>query len=271
VVALATLVPDVAASAPPSPRPTPAVHVRAPTTQNHYVSNLHGDVEAPRAVGFNVFDTGTSAEQLAALPQGVRALVWVGQKCPTPADAAFRATVQRLSTSTKVFGYYLSDEPHIADCPGGAKALAGRASFVRAASRDTQASFIVLSRVEDYVAFRPTVSRVSLVGLDPYPCSIAHPTCPPTLIDEKVDAAVASFARSRIVPVYQAFGQDAADSHYYTLPTAAAMSTMIAHWRILVPSPLMDYTYGWGHQGSSNPTLVDSTALQDVFRDYFTG
>ncbi|HET9828699.1 MAG TPA: hypothetical protein VFQ11_09345 [Nocardioidaceae bacterium] len=269
LVAVAIVVPAAAAPAQVAPTVSPAVVLPGPTTGNHFVTNLHGEVQAPRSVGFTIFDTGASVEQIAALPQGIRALVWLGQKCPTPADAAFRATVQRLATNPKVFGYYLSDEPHVADCPGGATALASRASFVRAASAGTQVSFIVLSRVEDYVAFRPTVSRVSLVGLDPYPCSVAHPTCAPSLIDEKVNAAVASFARSRIVPVYQAFGQSATASPYYNLPTTAQMSTMLARWTALVPSPAMDYTYGWGHQGSSNPTLIDSAALQGVLRSYF--
>jgi hypothetical protein len=262
VVVATTTLPTTGASA----RTTAA----APVTGNHFVTNLHGAVSGPRGVGFNVFDTGSSAGQINALPSGVRALVWLGQKCPTPADDTFRSTVRRLSTNPKVFGYYLSDEPHIADCPGGPKALATRATFIYNLTDGRQRSFIVLSKAEDYAAFRPGVTHVGLVGLDPYPCSTAHPTCDTDKIDEKVNLALSSgIARSSIVPVYQAFGQTAADSHYYNLPTAAQMRTMLGRWAALVPHPVMDYTYGWGHQSSANPTLVDSPSLQTVFRSVF--
>ena len=43
---------------------------------------------------------------------------------------------------------------------------------------------------------------------------------------------------------------------------------MLARWAALLPNPPMDYTYGWGHQSSSNPTLADSAPLQGVFDGY---
>jgi hypothetical protein len=49
------------------------------------------------------------------------------------------------------------------------------------------------------------------------------------------------------------------------------MRDMLARWARLVPHPPMDYTYGWRNQGSANPTLVDSPALQQVLKDYFAG
>ena len=230
----------------------------APTTGLHLVTNLHGAVDGPRKVGFTLFDTGSSLSAVQALPAGVKAMVWLGQKCPTPATAEFRSTVSKLASSGKVYGYYLSDEPHIADCPQGPAGLASRAAYVDQVSGGRQKTFIVLSKAEDYRPFRPAASGVSMVGLDPYPCSVAHPDCQPSKIDEKVNLALTSIRRSKLVPVYQGFGQTAADSHYYNLPTASQMRTMLEHWTALLPSPPMDYTYGWGHQSSSNPTLVDS-------------
>jgi hypothetical protein len=242
----------------------------APVAAHHFVTNLHGAVAGPRSVGFDVFDTGSSSAQVDALPHGVRALVWLGQKCPTPVDAAFRSTVRRLAADPKVFGYYLSDEPHVADCPGGPSALAGRAAYVATASHGLQRSFVVLSKSEDYTAFRTAVTHVDLVGLDPYPCSTANPTCDLDKIAEKVNLAIGSgIPRSRIVPVYQGFGQAAADSHYYNLPTATQMRAMLRRWAAVVPKPALDYTYGWGHQGSANPTLVDSAPLRGVLREAF--
>jgi hypothetical protein len=233
----------------------------APATK-HFITNLHGST-APRALGYTVFDTGPSG--VASLPSGVQGLVWLGQKCPTPADATFRATVDRLAANPRVFGYYLSDEPHISACPRGPAALASRADYIRYRSRGTQKSFIVLSKIADYKPFRPAASHVDLVGLDPYPCSTASPTCPVTKIREKVTAARgAGIPLGAIVPVFQTFGQQNIAGGYYRLPTATQMQAMLAEWRRLVPTPVMDYSYGWGHQSSSNPTLVDSRSLQRV-------
>ncbi|NUQ31643.1 MAG: hypothetical protein HOP99_02270 [Dermatophilaceae bacterium] len=233
----------------------------SPTTR-HFISNLRGST-APKALGYNVFDT--SASGVATLPAGVQGLVWLGQKCPTSADATFRSTVDRLATNPKVFGYYLSDEPHVADCPRGPAALASRADYIRAKSRGAQRSFIVLSRVADYSAFRPAATHVDLVGIDPYPCSVASPGCPVTKIRDKVTAARgAGILVAAIVPVHQAFGQQNIAGGYYRLPTATQMRAMLAEWDRLVPSPVMDYAYGWSHQSSSNPTLVDSRSLQSV-------
>ena len=244
----------------------------APTTGLHLITNLHGAVDAPRKVGFTLFDTGSSLSAVQALPAGVKAMVWLGQKCPTPATAEFRSTVSKLASSDKVYGYYLSDEPHIADCPQGPAGLASRAAYIKQASAGRQKTFIVLSKTEDYQPFRPYYSGVSMIGLDPYPCSVAHPDCAPGKIDEKVGPALAiGIPRSKLVPVYQAFGQSAAAENYYRMPTADQMRTMLARWAALLPNPPMDYTYGWGHQSSSNPTLVDSASLQGVFAGAFAG
>ena len=263
-----------AAAVATTPAVTPAATTTAvaPSTTNHFITNLHGEVAAPKRIGFTIFDSGSSSAQVAALPTGVRAMVWLGQKCPTKADAAFRSTVTRLASSRKVFAYYLSDEPHIADCPGGPAALASRADYVRQASGGRQKSFVVLSKVEDFKPFRTGVTHVSMIGLDPYPCSTANPTCDVDKINQRVAAATAAgIPLSRVVPTYQAFGQGATASHYYNLPTVTQMRAMVSRWAKVVPTPPMDYTYGWGHQSSSNPTLVDSPGLRSLFAGYFTG
>ena len=245
------------------------------TTDHHYISNLDGST-APSQVGFTVFDTGHSRAEIRALPAGVSALVWLGEKCPTRADDAFRTTVDRLATMRRVFGYYLSDEPHVGDCPGGPAAVRSKARYIRRASGGTQRSFIVLDKHDgnyrDYTAFRPQVTEVSMVGLDAYPCNTTSDTCDLSKINERVRAATRrGFPLRKIVPVYQAFGQEDTADPYYRLPTATELSQILARWARKVPNPKMDYAYSWGHQSSANPTLQDSGALQDVFHSYFTG
>jgi hypothetical protein len=232
------------------------------TTTAHYISNLGGST-APAALGYTVFDTGPSG--VNSLPTGVKALVWLGQKCPTAADASFKATINSLATNPKVFGYYLSDEPHIATCPGGPAALRSRTDYVRSKTA-TQRTFVVLNRQEDMRPFRPAVTGVHLVGLDPYPCSTANPTCDLSKIRQRVGwADAAGIPRAALVPTFQCFGQNNISGGYYRLPTATQLSAMLAEWAKYLPAPVMDYTYSWKNQpGSSSPTLVDSSALQAV-------
>ena len=237
----------------------------AARTTHHFIANLDGATR-PHRLGYDVFDTGSSRAAIAALPRGVKALVWLGQKCPTAANDEFRATVRRLARNPRVFGYFLSDEPHVADCPGGPGALATRTAFIRSASAGRQHSFIVLEH-EDYRAFRPAVTGASLVGIDSYPCSVNG--CRYSKITEKVRMArAAGIGLAQIVPVCQAFGQEGIGS-YYRMPTARQERRILRTWAAAVPHPVMDYTYGWRHQSSANPTLADSPALQRVLKSWF--
>jgi hypothetical protein len=237
----------------------------AATARHHYISNLHGST-APAALGYDVFDSSESG--LAYLPSGVQGLVWLGQKCPTPADATFKAAIDRMSKNPKVFGYYLSDEPHIASCPNGPAALRSRADYIRSKT-STQWTFVTFSKQADLNAFKPAVTHVHLVGLDPYPCSTAHPTCDLSKIAERIGwANAAGIERWRVVPIFQAFGQENTASHYYNLPTASQLQAMLDEWHKYAPYPVFDYTYTWGNQSSANPTLVDSSALQSVMKTH---
>jgi hypothetical protein len=231
----------------------------------HFITNLKGST-APAALGYDVFDTSPSG--VANLPDGVRGLVWLGQKCPTEADATFRAQIDALSTNPRVFGYYLSDEPHIADCPGGPAALATRTAYIESKNPD-QHTFIVISRQVDIEPFKPANTGIDLIGLDPYPCSTANPDCDLRKIAERVGwAEAAGIPRAQLVPTFQAFGQENLTGGYYQLPTPDQERAMLAEWKRFLPAPVMDYTYGWGNQSSSNPTLVDSPELQAVFAEH---
>lgn len=246
----------------------PAVSASTTRTTHHFIANLDGATR-PHRLGFDIFDAGSSRASIAALPRGVKAMVWLGQKCPTAADDAFRATVRRLASNRRVFGYYLADEPHVGDCPGGPAALATRTAFIRSVSAGRQRSFIVLEH-EDYHAFRPAVTGATLVGIDSYPCSVGG--CRYSKIPEKVAMArAAGIPLAQIVPVYQAFGQEGTGSDsYYRMPTARQEHRILATWARAVPHPVMDYTYGWRHQSSANPSLVDSAAVQTVLKNWFS-
>jgi len=243
------------------------------TAPHHFIVNAK-ERRAVKGIGYDVIDTGPSKAAIDALPSGTRAMVWLGEKCPTRIDDAFRASVRSLAHDPKVYGYFLSDEPHIAFCPRGPARLAGRTRFIRRVTGGAQKSFIVLSATEEklsYHAFRPAATGVNLVGIDPYPCSITYPRCSFRKISFRVHQAVrAGIPRRKIVPTFQAFGQERIAAHYYNLPTRFQMRRILARWAKAVPRARLDMTYGWGNQPTAKPTLADSGTLQDLMRRYFS-
>jgi hypothetical protein len=50
------------------------------------------------------------------------------------------------------------------------------------------------------------------------------------------------------------------------MPTAGETQAILNEWQTLVPDPVFDYTYTWGHQTDANPTLEDSPADQAVYK-----
>ncbi|HEY3531231.1 MAG TPA: hypothetical protein VGK78_18960 [Nocardioides sp.] len=242
----------------------------APTTSHHYIANVGSATRAVKRLGYTVIDVGAVGEEIRNLPAHTQGLVWLGQDCPTRANRAFKRVIRRFAHSPKVFGYYLADEPHKSGCRAGPAALATRADYIRKQSGGVQQSFIVLD--DSYHAFRPWITHVTMVGIDPYPCSTGSHGCDFTEINDDLGTALnAGIPRRTVVPTYQAFGQENTSSHYYNLPTRDQMRAMLHRWARLVPHPPMDYTYGWGHQDSANPTLRDSTGLKRLFSRYFAG
>ena len=277
--------PGVAASAPPSARPTPTPAPTHPAggATRHFVANT-GDAVGPAAgLGYNLFDTGPDPQTVAALPAGGQALVWLGdlgdENCAPPrlSFPQFSAAVDRMAGNARVFGYFLADEPHPRPCPGAVADIRARADYIRAHDPGRRSFIVVLDGTNqcggaygcEYAALQPAHSHVDLIGLDPYPCNVSRSTCEYGKIDDTVRRARANgVPAAAIVPVFQAFGQSCAASNYYRLPGAAELRTMLAHWAALVPHPVFDYTYSWGRQGSACPTLADSPQLQAVMRSH---
>jgi hypothetical protein len=272
--------PGVSGSVSGSPRPS-APRLPPRTGTLHFITNVGPNVSAVARLGYDLFDTGPDPEEIAGLPAGTLALVWLGSldnaDCGSPSYtfAQFTAQVDRLTGNPRVFGYFLSDEPHPKVCPNAVSDIRQRADYIR--SHDpTHVSFIVVLDGTnqcggtygcEFNAFQPANSHVDLVGLDPYPCNVDAAGCEYSKIDDTVSRARAhGIAASRIVPVFQAFGQSCASSNYYRQPTASELTTILAHWAAAVPHPAFDYTYSWAHQDSSCPTLIDSAALQAVMR-----
>jgi hypothetical protein len=255
-------------------------------------------------MGFDLFDVAGDATDpervnvaVDSLPEGVRALVWVGNldnappgsACPAPAFSwgRFTAQVDALESNPRVYGYYLADEPHPGACPGAAADIKARADYIHATAPG-QTAFIVVQDGSagcgadlgcEYRALQPARTDVDLIGLDPYPCHYdrdGNPApCDEALISGRVEAALANGVPARsIVPLFQVFGQhgrkDGATG-YYRMPSADELSAILRSWSTLVPDPAFDYFYTFGVQCSSAScpapqAIVNSPSIWQVVR-----
>jgi hypothetical protein len=258
----------------------------------HYISNTKGDRTAAAKLGYNLFDMGPTKELIDALAPGQQALVWLGNLDNTSCTpgytwSQFTAAVDRLAGDRKVFGYFLSDEPHPYYCPDALTHIRERADYIRA--RDpVQKSFIVVldsgkqcNSVPgcEYEAFRPENSHVDLFGIDPFICNV-NTGCTFERIERTVGLAESKgIPRKAMVPVYQAFGQkcNTEQEHYYSLPTVDQMQQMLKLWSSSVPNAVFDSTYTWMSQGPACPALDVANGnngnadLQSVMRAHNTG
>ena len=252
-----------------------------PTVSLHAAFNTQGDIADLIALGFNLFDvTGSKTnpestlDVINALPEGIQALVWlgnmgnapIGQNCPPPgfSDAEFKAQVDILANNPKVFGYNLSDEPHPSVCPDAANEIKSRSDYIHLHAPGQKTYITILDGSNmcpegegcEYRAFRPEITHLDLVGLDPYPChfnSAGQPVaCDINKISQRVQSAIENgIPVSAIIPVFHAFGQeDRQDGKtiYYRTPTTKEFQDMLDLWESLVPNPVFDFAYTWGIQ-----------------------
>jgi len=279
-----------AASGPGAPVPAPApTRYTGPVRDTlHYASNTGTGRAAAARLGFNLFDLNPDKAAIDALGPGQRALVWVGNldntSCtPGFSDSAFTAAVDRLAGDPKVWGYYLSDEPHPRVCPDAVAHIRQRADYIRAHDPTHKSFIVVLDGPKEcgtdlgceYRVMRPESTHVDLIGIDPFPCTIPSGVCTVDRIDEQVLRAQAQgVPREVMVPVYQVFGQvcPGNKTHYYRLPSAQDLTGMLDRWRELVGTPVFDFAYTWRSEGPACPGLADADGrngyadLQSVVR-----
>jgi hypothetical protein len=270
----------------------------SPSTVKHFsIGTSHGQSLA-LSLGFDVMDISGShtspratKSRVDALPRGVEALISVvnldNTDCARPAysNAQFRALVDALANDPKVYGYYISDEPHPLTCRNAAADIRARADYLHAHS-SSQKAFIVISDGSntcgsalgcEYRALKPAITHVDLVGLDPYPCHYSDggqaAPCDYGMINQRVAAAIASgIPANDIVPVFQTFGQEhrVGGPVYYRTPTPGELITMLNRWHSLIPNPVMDYAYTFGVQCSitcpSPQALLNHPELRTVIR-----
>lgn len=247
-----------------------------PATSWHFSpnANWNGSTYVPGSDGFNLADVSSSS-QLASLPSGTKAFVWVGM-C-NGADSTFTSAVQPYAGDSRVFGFYLMDVPQPSTCP--AANLKAESDWIHA-NVPGSITFIILPNQSAWSTpnyqntYNPSNSGIDNYGIDPYPCRTENNGCNDSWISLAVQAAESSgVPRSAIVPVYQAFGggnwvDDAGGK--YVLPTQAQETQLLSDWAQVVPSPAFDYAYSWGSQ-NADTALGQSSELQAVFYSHNTG
>jgi hypothetical protein len=255
----------------------------------HYVSNVGSDRSEVAKLGFNLFDMGPDKAAIDALPRSQRALVWLGNldntNCtPGYSWSEFTAAVDRLAGDPKVFGYFLSDEPHPSVCPNAVAHVRQRADYIRAKDPSQRSFIVVLDSSREcganvgceYSALRPELSHIDLIGLDPFPCVLGG-GCDLGKIDDRFHRAIVNgIPKSAIVPVFQTFGQtcNPPDNRHFAVPTEQQMRSILARFAALMPDPVFDFSFGWGSKGTACPALdrADGTNgvpdLQSVMREH---
>lgn len=246
----------------------------------HFTPNHNFDAQGqylPAKAGFNLADI-SSVEQLDALPPGVMGLVWVGL-C-NGADPAFVRTITPYVGNSRLFGFYLMDDPD----PRWSATARGDAHGCRPENLKAESdwihahvpgglTFIVVmnlgpaARPSFEGSYNPENSHIDLFGIDPYPCRSELAGCDFAMIDRYVAAAARwGIPRLSMVPVFQTFGGGAwedGDGGHYVPPDGDQMQTMLARWGALLPAPSFDYAYSWGAQRGDS-ALEDSVDLMAV-------
>lgn len=234
-------------------------------------------------VGFNYMDVASKAV-MDLLPANVKGVYYIGNGYNTTcswtlSDAQVQTIVQNNLGDSHFSGiYYISDEPHTATCPGGPQALADRTALIKSIDPSAKTFAVIQwsAATNEYANF---ANAVDYIGADPYPCNANSVTCDNTSLTSKVSQAVAAVGAARVVPVFQAFGQqcNTGSSHFYRQPSESELQSMMNVYDSLVPSwqRPFDAAYGWRNQSTACPTLKDANGtagspnLQAVFSNYF--
>jgi hypothetical protein len=241
----------------------PAARQRATGTLHLALNMPAGDRAKAASLGYDLFDVDPDEGDIAALPEGGRALLWVGNTTcggfQEESDSAFAATVKRFAGNDRVYGWYLSDEPNPDECPGIVGKIRKRADIVHRYAPGQ----IAFASLTDWPMrpLKPSATHLDLIGLDPYPCRTGGGGCDLGAIDTMVRQATgAGFPRSMIVPVFQTFGQSCNDGErHWRLPDAAQLTSILGRWDRLVPRPAFDISYSWGRQDAwACPALADA-------------
>jgi len=259
----------------------------------HFTVNLRGDLAGAASAGFNLADVN-NLSVLRGLPEGIKGVYWLGGGykgnkggCAWQlSDRQITDAVMAIKDNPKFSGiYYIADEPHPTLCPDAPQRLAERTALIRSLDPRGRTFAVVLNSSTAPTEFAELKDAADYIGIDPYPCNVKNELngCTYAALRERIDQALkAGIPSTRIVPVFQTFGQACTSAGrkynpYYRLPTVAETETMLAIWdeKVPVKDRPFDMAYSWGKQPTlACPTLqmADGSShpdLRSVYKNYF--
>lgn len=261
-----------------------------PREHLHFTVNLRGDYTVAASAGFNLVDVGTESA-LRALPDGMKGVYWLGNgynlSCSWRlSDSQITDTVMVIKDDPKFSGiYYISDEPHPMLCPDAPQRLTERTALIHSLDSRGRTFVVVLNSSSGPTEFEQLKDAADYIGVDPYPCNVRNELtgCSYDALRKRIDQALgAGILTTRIVPVFQTFGQVCTSSGrkyspYYRLPTVAETEIMLAIWdeKVPVKDRPFDMAYSWGKQPTlACPTLQMADGgshpdLRSFYKNYF--
>ena len=249
------------ACASPAPQPT------APKYRYMYDSGSDTSVAQD---GWNLYDV-SSKTVADALPAGAQALYWLGDydnsTCSWQvSDSTVSTTVQRMVGDSKIFGYFISDEPNPYACPNAPAQHKARSDLIHSIDPTKPTVIVLDSNGFTSMGSKDAIDQIPLwkgtatyIGLDPYVCYTWSTTCDYARIDANISAADA--AGINYWGVVQAFNDGS-----WRWPTADELQHILNQWGASHQSGDMAFAWTWaGNNLSSQPALLD------VFKQFNSG
>ncbi|PRY25200.1 hypothetical protein CLV78_102377 [Aliiruegeria haliotis] len=251
----------------------------------HYTVNHSKNFPDAAKIGFNLADV-SSVASLDALPDGALGLLWMRNGYNTTcefkkSDDDLVKIVQEARDHPKFSGiYFIADIPRPTTCPDAPERIAERTALIHKHHPEGR-SFIAISGGYYYQEeFAQLADSADLIGVVVYPCNTKLGGCDMDKIDERVNRALdAGIPKSRLVPVFQAFGQACTvdQKNFYSVPSSEDVQKMFDRWDSLLPPEIrpFDMTYSWGMQETQScPSLAmmdggEYPDLQQFFKSYF--
>ncbi len=290
--------------------------VEAAPKKLHFIQNsTPADAKKLKTWGYNIIDTNPDISSIKSLPSGTQAMVWMGSAfCPWGTErgsgdnwmgwSKFKSFVYGQRNNTKIYGYFVIDEPNTRGCglkKGKlAQMIRDRADYIhcfairsdkysngkakvasdgscldskgkKIARKSNKKAYIVDEYQHDYAQVSHAATHADIFAIDPYPCRPKG--CKYSGGDDeflqRIARAKKYYAQSQIAPTYQAFGGDG-----WKLPTATQMKQIQAYYDKYLPKSEFDVTYSYSDKKSGGPEdtypgLIHAPAsLQKVMKDH---
>lgn len=285
--------------------PTPTTPAPAPSgTKKHFIQNSTlGDAAKLKSLGYNVIDaTPDDVGSLGSLPSGMQAMVWTGDAfCDKEIMnwSSFKKLVYNNRSNSRIYGYFLEDEPDTHSCAHIVKVVRDRADYIHClaiqsdkysngkpkvakdgsclddkgnqiARKTKQMAYVVDEYQYDYAKVSKAAIHADIFAIDPYPCrkSCVYNGGQDQFL-QRIDKAKKYYPQANIAPTYQAFGGDG-----WTLPTASQMKQIQSYYDSRLPGSVFDVAYSYrdnksGGPGDTYPGLIHAPAsLQQVMKDH---